>query len=394
MPTAPVVTRQTAKQAKAAFKARGSIHVSSAERRKLERGAQLLERADRLKTQERRKKEWVKKKEEQGAQQKPEEDSKVLGSQLRLDKFGYKSSQFHLGRFFGPPKAQAQAPNLSPVKEEPNDENMAEYEDDDDFDEATMLGLDPSNRNLHDSDQTAHVANDWTEFLESSTQIARELSDETSEQPMIPNKPKKQSGRSRSLVSIPSWNSDEAFDDEDLAALENQLASVHRQNQTDKDKLLMPPPKMPAPSNLPTSEVLPPSKASGPGMLPPPRPTIRMQTPPKPSALGMPPPPKPSTLAMPAPHRPSTIEKPPRPIRSASGTLSNPRGDIPAPLQVSTSATIMNPPSVPTGFSAHKYGPVQSRRDSTSSLAPYGISAADLECLAADDIVLSQWAGG
>lgn len=144
MPSAPVITRQTAKQAKAAFKARGSVHVSSAERRKLERGAQLLERADRIKAQERRKKEWMKKRDEQGAQQKNEEDSTILGSQLRLDKFGYKSSQFHLGRFFGPPKEEAQAPNLSSVKEEVNGESMEEYEDDNDFDEATMLGLDSS----------------------------------------------------------------------------------------------------------------------------------------------------------------------------------------------------------------------------------------------------------
>ncbi|GAB7344624.1 hypothetical protein MBLNU457_3112t1 [Dothideomycetes sp. NU457] len=386
MPSAPVVTKQTAKQAKAAFKARGSLHVSSAERRKLERGAQLLERADRIKAQERRKKEWMKKRDEQGVQQKNEEDSKILGSQLRLDKFGYKSSQFHLGRFFGRPKeqAQAKAPNLSSVKVGAVEENMDDYEDVDEMDEDIMLGLDPSSSDVLEPDQTAHVANDWTDFLESSTQIARELSDETPEQSVIPDRPKKQSGRSRSLASIPSWNSDEAFDEEELAALENQLASVHKQNQTDKDKLLMPPPKIPAPSNSSASGMLPPARLSRPGMVPPPK-----QPPPKPSTLSMPPPPKPSTSAMPPPPKPSTN----RPTRSVPSMPSARRNNNSIPPQASTSSSTINPPHVHTASSGHKATPLQSRRDSTSSLAPYGISAADLECLAADDIVLSQWAG-
>lgn len=395
MPTAPVATRQTTKQAKAAFKARGSVHVSSAERRKLERGAQLLERADRLKAQERRKKEWVKKREGQDAQQKTEEDSKILGSQLRLDKFGYKSSQFHLGRFFGPPKAQPhaqlQAPNLSTVKEEYDDENMEDFENDD-LDEATMLGLDPINRHSHRPDQ---AANDWTDFLESSTQIARELSDETPKQPVISNTAKQQSTRSRSLVSIPSWNSDEAFDEEDLAALEDQLAAVNRQHQMDKDKLLMPPPpRSTAPSDRPIAGMLLPPKESGSGMRPPPRPSLSMQPPPRPRTIGMPPPPKPSTSAISPPPKPSTIAKPTRPTTSIPEVPRRPRGNISAPTQIPTSSTTMKPLPAPTDFRDHKTDLVPTRRDSTSSLARYGISAADLECLAADDVVLSQWPGG
>lgn len=96
MPTIP--RAQTTKQAKAAFKTRGGTHVSPAERRRLERGADLLARAERIKAQEAKKKERQEKKSrDQEAQQ---GETTKLSSQRKLDKFGYVSSQFHLGKFF------------------------------------------------------------------------------------------------------------------------------------------------------------------------------------------------------------------------------------------------------------------------------------------------------
>ena len=394
MPTVPAPTRQTTKQAKAAFKARGSTHVSSTERRKLERGAQLLERADKAKAQERRKKEWMKKREEQGNQQKSDEGSKVLGSQLRLDKFGYKSSQFHLGRFFGPPKTHAQSPKLSSKTEDENGENMDEYADDDDFDEHTLLELDPSTNNSsfsnHDQDHSTHGATDWSYFLESSTQIARELSGDMVQESVMPQNTSKTSGRSRSLVSVPSWNSDEAFGDEDLAELDDQVESVQRQIRTDKDKLLMPPPRMSIPSK-PSAyafAMLPPSKRTGSGKSPSSRPSIDGMPPPPP------PPAKTSAVSMPPPAKPFTFDMPSPPIRPVSATNFRSRNVVSAAPFRSHKATTIQPLLRATNHAEIRAGEAQSRKDDDPSLASYGISAADLEILAADDIVLSQWSGG
>jgi len=381
MPTAPTTTRQTAKQAKAAFKARGSSHVSSVERRKLERGAQLLERADRAKAQERRKKEWMKKREEQGNQQKSDEGSKVLGSQLRLDKFGYKSSQFHLGHFFGPPKTSLH-------RDDGNGANKDDYDDDDGLDEGTLLELDQSTSNPEDAirgqDCSIHGAADWSDFLETSTQIARELSGSIIQESTTPQKTKRTLGRSRSLVSVPSWNSDEAFNDEDLAELDNQIESARRQIQMDQDKLLMPPPRFPAfskssasvlaaPPKLVSSESLPSARAISNGTLSSTNvPALNMLSPANPFISAMMPPPR-----LPTPIRNSKLNI------NVLGASSKSR-------QV---ATKMLPPKV---IGCHKTdaGNVQSRKDSNPSLASYGISIADLESLAADDIVLSQWSGG
>jgi len=89
---------QTIKQAKKAFKGRGLFHLDDKQRKQLERGAELLERADRIKQAELKKKDWLKKRLREEAEEK--KTSELLGSQLRLDKFGHASSQFHLGRFF------------------------------------------------------------------------------------------------------------------------------------------------------------------------------------------------------------------------------------------------------------------------------------------------------
>ena len=95
MPVGPQRRIETSKQAKAAFKARGCSTTSATQRRQIERGAELLQRAERIKAQEERRKEWSKRKETE-----QKSDAPALGSQRKLDRFGYASSQFHLGRFF------------------------------------------------------------------------------------------------------------------------------------------------------------------------------------------------------------------------------------------------------------------------------------------------------
>ena len=248
MPAGNAHNKQTAKQAKAAFKARGSTHVSDSERRKLERGANLLERAKRIKDQDQRKKEWLKKRTEQEKKQGSDEQTVNLGTQLRLDKFGYKSSQFHLGNFF-----KTRAATTGNAKESQNEPWEHEA-----IDETSMLDIDPTikppehtpKQQLANEDTT--TINDWADFLDSSTQIERELSGVVKTSPeACQTKPRRHSFR-----SIPSWNSDEAFDDDDLADLDSSVQTMQQGPAMEKhsaidgpaqdpvdDTALMPPPK-------------------------------------------------------------------------------------------------------------------------------------------------------
>ena len=189
---------KTIKQAKAAFKARGPTSVSAAERRRLERGAQLLERASRLKEQEQRRKELLKKREEQCPTKQIPSKPISLGTQRQLDRFGYKSSQFHLGAFL-----KAARP---PIATERDPASASEpWDTDDDVDDDALLNIannSPQDRknylNQSDKDKGCAIApqhftvrskgitppvtdeefGDWDGFLESSTQLTRELSDD------------------------------------------------------------------------------------------------------------------------------------------------------------------------------------------------------------------------
>ena len=205
---------QTLKQAKAAFKARGSTTVSTTERRQLERGAVLLERAERTKEQEQRRKDLSKKK--------ADKEAKVLkscavpslfGTQRRLDRFGHKSSQFHLGAFLKPKPTVPAAPVAKQQRDEP-------WEDDD-VDDDTLLDLaaespvaliktpakvpsqpTPSKARKIVSCTTDDFAS-WDDFLERSSQLARELATEQKTDVLVsPMPPPKQS-----FARIPSFNS-------------------------------------------------------------------------------------------------------------------------------------------------------------------------------------------
>lgn len=124
--------KQTLKQAKAAFKARGSTLVTDTEKRQLERGAILLQRAERIKEAETRKKELKKK----SVQDTKTTKACLLGTQRVNDKFGYQRSQFHLGAFLKPKAAVPVAAPLSDVREE-----SPEPWEDDSVDDDTLLDL-------------------------------------------------------------------------------------------------------------------------------------------------------------------------------------------------------------------------------------------------------------
>ena len=93
---------QTIKQAKATFKARGRPSVSEREKKQIERAAELEQRAERIREFERRKATLAKRKAEKEKKEKEEKEQQRLGSQRRCDRFGRKSSQFHLRAFLQP----------------------------------------------------------------------------------------------------------------------------------------------------------------------------------------------------------------------------------------------------------------------------------------------------
>ncbi|KAF2151740.1 hypothetical protein K461DRAFT_156213 [Myriangium duriaei CBS 260.36] len=258
---------QTSKQAKAAFKARGSTFVSATERKQLARGAELLRRAERIKDQEEKKKQWQKRKNEE--QIKGQEDTKPLGSQRIHDKFGYQSSQFHLGKFFSAACAAKRSNN-----NETNDETVDEAED------AAPLRADtpPSSTVDQPADQTIEPQTspvDLSVFLDSSTQLTRDLNSSPTdtilptqfstaiEQPISPLQRK--SPQKVLSVSFPSFSSEDGlFDDTTLMELDRaaeqeielrrsqsptkQLATSPMPLQSVKaqEKVVMPPPSIPA----------------------------------------------------------------------------------------------------------------------------------------------------
>jgi len=254
MPKTPVnPLKLTAKQAKAAYKARGQT-ISDAERKRLARGAELLERAQRIKQQEKRKRELRPK---QGEKQHGEKQGllpELLGTQLRLDKFGHKSSQYHLGKFVKKQTSRDAQPS-KPATKDP-------WEDDD-LDEDSLLDAvrterppapeRPSNKlptttltpsGLCRQDSAAHVLSGagWAmdDFIDSSTQIARDL------------QPDKITHESTKQTQWPSFSADDAWIEEGMEDIEKVLEQAEasfsqgsNRGTTEplSDTALMPPPK-------------------------------------------------------------------------------------------------------------------------------------------------------
>ena len=263
MPVAGPVA-QTIKQAKAAYKAKGQPTLTDKEKRQLDRAIELDRRAWRTKKGDKRKVEAAKKKVEKEKKQKDELEKIRLGTQRRCDRFGYKSSQMHLGAFSGKPKEQAAATEVVP---RPIDE--ASEEDsfgDDSLDDETLLdatsyalghttisisGREAQLNSKHATHFTTSIAQSsthrsslmavidlesfWQE-LDSSTQIARDLASEESS---------KQEMKSTSKAS--SFSSG-GFDltIEDMEQLDPPK---------DKgDRRLMPPPPLPSRNTKPMDE--------------------------------------------------------------------------------------------------------------------------------------------
>lgn len=254
--SALAVKAQTIKQAKAAYKARGGA-VSEEEQRRIDRQVQLSQRAWRLREQEKRKSEAAKKRQER---EREEASRAFLATQVKRDKFGYKSSQMHLGAFFG---GGARKPTeVAVAKEDTTDE----FEDDGVDDETLLHALGSPTANdtrptasqgqaaepramtaslqRSNTEPTVHIEHDLDSFwdeLDSSTQIARELTnDDTKAEPRSEDK-------MEVYEQVPfSWSFDS--NDFDLTAddLDELIATkLSAKQKSSTDRQLMPPPAVP-----------------------------------------------------------------------------------------------------------------------------------------------------
>jgi hypothetical protein len=267
MPERPLPARaQTLKQAKQAFKARGSPAISEQEKRQLDRSIELERRAWRARELEKKKAEAAKKRTEKEKREGEERAKVHLGTQRLCDRYGHKASQMHLGAFLNR-NAAAREPLLpiqQPLKavDEMSDDSFGDSGLDDETlleafgsikttrkDEQPVTGTSlPFMRQDMEQDGATHPANDhgqpalaaeedfslFFDDLESGTQIARELSAEESEQ---------QLQRSNSSAGSLSFHSGEF----DLTAEEfDQLEAVASLAKTcTVDTTLMPPPPLP-----------------------------------------------------------------------------------------------------------------------------------------------------
>jgi len=194
-----VARKATIKRARAEFKSRGQPTISNSERKQILRQVELDRRAWGIEQREKKRAEAALKKKEERERREKEDCAKVqMGTQMRCDRFGYKSSQFHLGKFFGAAKKKEQDEEISVATVEVEEEDMF---GDDGVDDDTLLealGL-PDSRphadlapesllSVHELPpqvtlpaKTPSCDDDMLDFwdeLGSSTQIARELADE------------------------------------------------------------------------------------------------------------------------------------------------------------------------------------------------------------------------
>lgn len=140
------VKKQTIKQAKASFKARGRPTLSEREARQLERAIELEQRAERAQEAEKRRAAAAKlrSEREKRAEIHRRQQQVQLGTQRRCDRFGYKSSQFHLGAFFGMESA-TNTTSTSTTKTTTTTSGQGGNDDrdgfgDDDLDDESLLG--------------------------------------------------------------------------------------------------------------------------------------------------------------------------------------------------------------------------------------------------------------
>jgi len=268
MPAAPGLRRpQTLKQARAAYKASANGAVSEAERKRLDRLVELDRRAWRAKETEKRRAEALKKR----AENDEKDRSNVhLATQRKCDKFGYKSSQMHLGAFFGRPGVTTHGTRNSA-------EGLESFVEDEEFDDETLddqillAALEKKEDGRSSTYAPAHIGSRHPpaigprkaserdqaralisahepllfEDFGSSTQIARELDDD------LPNKRETTSKPIRTTSSC-STGEFGIFEltDEDIEGLEesvDQEPTEPRLRTVTEDRILMPPPPLPPP---------------------------------------------------------------------------------------------------------------------------------------------------
>jgi hypothetical protein len=283
---------KTIKQAKAAYKNRAEQPLTEREQKQLERSVQLDRRAWAIREREKNRLDLAKQRVAQEKAQKEQE--RRIGTQRRNDKFGFKSSQFHLGAFFRKPNPMLSAGSregnvdivndhshrdpdkaTSPIAEEKMDAEEDEYEDVDD--ESLLEALQSPELARFNKAQLDIQAKpdfsmpppplptfvqaiskpqaqlpaqpetdlEWHDFLESSTQIARELSTETPTPP--PHVPAAREPYRTGSFSSGSFE----LTEDDIEQLDptprSRTLTEHNTKQTGAldDRMKMPPPPLP-----------------------------------------------------------------------------------------------------------------------------------------------------
>ena len=295
----------TIKQAKAAYKTRAEQPLTEREKKQLERSIQLDRRASGLREREKNKLDLAKKRAAQEKAQKEEE--RRIGTQRRNDKFGFKSSQFHLGAFFRKPgpvplaeskdhkvdidNGQSDAPKtattttpevkMNDEKDQTEDldgDSQDEFEgvDDESLLEAlqspevvrvkpvspkvqvrSAISMPPPPRpafvkstNNYTAQSTVQKVEDleWQDFLESSTQIAREISTEA---PVL-HLPPAHVPAAKEILRTGSFSSGSfEFTEDDIEQLDpTPCPRVHHrqtpeQTKAASERMAMPPPPLP-----------------------------------------------------------------------------------------------------------------------------------------------------
>ena len=294
----------TIKQAKAAYKSRTEQPLTEREQKQLERSVQLDRRAWAIREREKNKLDSAKKRVAEEKAKKDEE--RRLGTQRRNDKFGFKSSQFHLGAFFRKPapggqegdtavaegeagrepredcKAKDSAIENMEFGEEDHDAFEDEYEDLDDetllealqspevarasktliMDQSKpMTSMPPPPRPdaARSTTSFAHVSSeptdqylDMEDFLESSTQIAREIEAETPSSSCVETRtPTAQETLRKGSFSSGSFDlTEDDFEQLDPTPHKVVDDGQHAKRQQEKaaqERLKMPPPPLPFP---------------------------------------------------------------------------------------------------------------------------------------------------
>lgn len=295
---------KTIKQAKAAFKTRTEQPLTEREQKQLERSVQLDRRAWGIREREKNKADLAKKRVAQEKAQKDEE--RRLGTQRRFDKHGFKSSQFHLGAFFGAPhpvvrnpvpESKANAATAGRVEHnEPghgekttflDDNDTSEFEDEyEDVDDESLLEalqspeltrvrkmqgapaipdtsmpppprpklVPPSPYHVDQVHDQAEEDLEWCDFLESSTQIAREIDADPSTAITTTTSPQAHRPAAREAVRTTSFSSG-SFDltEDDIEQLDptprpdtnNEHHEMHKQTKAATEPMSMPPPPLP-----------------------------------------------------------------------------------------------------------------------------------------------------